>query len=253
VVFKGKIRFDLFSFIEISNQSKLQIGDGMRLRKSRIRLKNGNLFLGVKANIKDSILVIADSNVVLGDSLNIKKSVINLMGRTDFIAGDYLLIDGSRHLQSGFYSTASTIKLGENVNVYAHVNCNKGTLKMGDHVFVNEGTQMRCTNRIEMGSHIFISYDCIIFDTNTHSLNHIHRREEMRIGFPNSTIQNEEMINQIITAPITIHNDVWIGPRAIILKGSVLGNAVIVGAASVVSGIDVPDGKKALGNPAQIR
>lgn len=50
---------------------------------------------------------------------------------------------------------------------------------------------------------------------------------------------------------ITIGNDVWIGTRAVILKGARLGNGAIVGAGAVVD-FEVPDYAVVAGNPAQI-
>lgn len=253
VIVNGKVKFDFFSFIEISAGSKLIIKNGMTLIKSRIRIKNSSLELGDNAAIKKSIFVISNSKGSIGRNMNVSDITVNLMNNSDFKAGDYLLIDGGRHALSGFYSNSSSVSLGDNVNLYAKVICSKGVFKINDNVFINEGTQIRCHHKIEMGSNIFISYECIIFDTNTHSLHHYDRREEIKKGFPNSTFQDDDLITKIKTAPISLSDDVWIGTRAIIFKGTSLGKAVIVGAASVVSGIDVPDEKKVLGNPAQIK
>jgi acetyltransferase-like isoleucine patch superfamily enzyme len=60
-------------------------------------------------------------------------------------------------------------------------------------------------------------------------------------------------INEIKKAPIVIGNDVWIGTRAIIFKGTVIGDRVIVGAASLLSGLEVPEDKKVVGNPGVIK
>ena len=52
-------------------------------------------------------------------------------------------------------------------------------------------------------------------------------------------------------AKVTFGDDVFIGARAIILKGVNIGNGVIIGAGTVVVH-DVPAGAKAVGNPARI-
>ncbi len=51
--------------------------------------------------------------------------------------------------------------------------------------------------------------------------------------------------------PVTIGARVFIGARAIILKGSSIGDDAVVGAGAVVAG-DVPANAIALGNPAQV-
>ena len=55
---------------------------------------------------------------------------------------------------------------------------------------------------------------------------------------------------QLITKPITIGENTFIGARAMILPGVSIGNQVIVGAMSVVSK-DVPDHQIVAGNPAK--
>ena len=55
---------------------------------------------------------------------------------------------------------------------------------------------------------------------------------------------------QLITKPITIGKNAFIGARAMILPGVSIGYRVIVGAMSVVSK-DVPDHQIVAGNPAK--
>ena len=55
---------------------------------------------------------------------------------------------------------------------------------------------------------------------------------------------------QLITNPITIGKNSFIGARAMILPGVCIGDQVIVGAMSVVSK-DVPDHQVVAGNPAK--
>jgi putative colanic acid biosynthesis acetyltransferase WcaF len=55
---------------------------------------------------------------------------------------------------------------------------------------------------------------------------------------------------QLITKPITIGKNAFIGARAMILPGVSIGDRVIVGAMSVVSK-DVPDLQIVAGNPAK--
>ena len=52
-------------------------------------------------------------------------------------------------------------------------------------------------------------------------------------------------------APVTIHDDVFLGARSIVLAGVTIGEHVVVGAGSVVSK-DVPSWCVVAGNPAQI-
>lgn len=51
--------------------------------------------------------------------------------------------------------------------------------------------------------------------------------------------------------PVTIGNDVWIGRRAIIMPGVIIGNGCIIGAGAIVTK-DIPDYCVATGVPARI-
>ena len=55
---------------------------------------------------------------------------------------------------------------------------------------------------------------------------------------------------QLITKPITVGKNAFIGARAMILPGVSIGNQAIVGAMSVVSK-DIPDYQIVAGNPAK--
>jgi maltose O-acetyltransferase len=50
---------------------------------------------------------------------------------------------------------------------------------------------------------------------------------------------------------VTIHDDVWIGARAILLAGVTIGKGAVIGAGAVVPA-DVPAFGVAVGNPARI-
>jgi acetyltransferase-like isoleucine patch superfamily enzyme len=52
-------------------------------------------------------------------------------------------------------------------------------------------------------------------------------------------------------APVLIGDDVWIGLRAIILKGVVIGDAAVIAAGAVVTH-DVPAYSVVAGNPARV-
>lgn len=69
----------------------------------------------------------------------------------------------------------------------------------------------------------------------------IHEPERIG-GYPGSLPQGRDTV---------IGHDVWIGMNAIIMPGSTLGNGVIVGAGSVVSGV-VPDYAIVAGNRAEV-
>jgi acetyltransferase-like isoleucine patch superfamily enzyme len=57
-------------------------------------------------------------------------------------------------------------------------------------------------------------------------------------------------MSSVDMAPITIHDDVWLGFNAIVLKGVTIGRGAIIGAATVITK-DVPEFAIMVGNPAR--
>lgn len=57
--------------------------------------------------------------------------------------------------------------------------------------------------------------------------------------------------NKIITKPVVIGNDVWLGIGAIVLCGVTIGNGAVIGALALVNK-DIPDNAVVAGNPARI-
>ena len=100
------------------------------------------------------------------------------------------------------------------------------------------GTTIYSTKSIKIGKNATIGANCKIIDNDFHPLDPEQRRLNL----------NEEFTAK---APITIGDNCFIGMNSIILKGTTLGNNVVVGAGSVVHG-SFPDNCIIAGNPAKI-
>lgn len=86
-----------------------------------------------------------------------------------------------------------------------------------------------CFESISIGHDVAIGPDVVIRDSDNHSLNGQTR----------------------VTAPVTIADHVWIGQRAMILKGVTIGTDAVVAAGSVVTK-DVPPNTLVAGVPARV-
>jgi acetyltransferase-like isoleucine patch superfamily enzyme len=91
-------------------------------------------------------------------------------------------------------------------------------------------------NSIEIGQQTILGAGAMVLDTDMHA----------QVGDFDWRV--EYVTN---SKPIKIGRGVFIGARAIILKGATIGDRALVGAGAVVSG-DVPAGYLAVGNPARI-
>jgi len=108
-------------------------------------------------------------------------------------------------------------------------------LTIGDD-FGMTGGALVCEERINIGNRVWVGANTVISDTDFHPLDPAQRMSNPSAG---------------ATAPIVIHDDVFIGMQALILKGVTIGTGSVIGAGSVVTR-DIPANVIAAGNPARV-
>ena len=104
-----------------------------------------------------------------------------------------------------------------------------GILNIGSG-YINSNLKLRCSNSIIIGNDCAISHDVTIMDSDFHNIDYANHEK---------------------SAPVNIGNHVWIGSRAMILKGVTIGDGAIIGAGSVVTK-DVPTKSIVAGVPAKV-
>jgi acetyltransferase-like isoleucine patch superfamily enzyme len=102
-------------------------------------------------------------------------------------------------------------------------------LTIGKCSSIGDKTQIHCCEKVSIGDYVLISWGVNILENNYHNT----------------------ADNAIKTAPIVIHDRVWIGCNAIILSGVTIGFGSIIAAGSVVTK-DVPPSSLVGGNPARV-
>ena len=108
-----------------------------------------------------------------------------------------------------------------------------GRLTIGHGTNVNGvGTKILCAQGISIGEHCPLSWDVQLLDSDFHAI----------------TVDGVERPS---AAPIVIGDRVWIGTRAIVLKGVTIGDGAVIAAGAVVTQ-DVPAGAVAGGVPARM-
>lgn len=108
-----------------------------------------------------------------------------------------------------------------------------GTLTVGHATNVNgTGTRILCAQEITIGAYCTFSWDVQVLDNDFHAI----------------TVDGVE---QPSAAPVRIGDRVWLGTRAIVLKGVTIGDGAVVAAGAVVTR-DVPAGAVAAGVPARV-
>ena len=106
-----------------------------------------------------------------------------------------------------------------------------GELQLGKYILISPGTSIRSAKKIVIGNSTMIASDVTITDSDWHD---IYDRTDY-VASPKEVI---------------IQENVWIGEKSLILKGSKIGKNSIIGAGSVVSG-EVPANVVFAGNPAK--
>lgn len=112
------------------------------------------------------------------------------------------------------------------------------TLVIGDETFIGHECSFNLRHGIDIGRQCLLAGGIVIQDNDGHPIDAVARRAG-------------EPAPESAVAAVTIGDGVWIGRRAMILKGVTLGENAIVGAGSVVVH-DVPANTIVAGNPARI-
>lgn len=121
----------------------------------------------------------------------------------------------------------------------------KGKIILGDYTMMGRRAVIQAHDRIEIGRFGYIGPESWIQDSNNHS---IYAKDRMT-----DTLGADRGIDgtNAVTKPIKIGNHVFIGRRAMVLKGVSIGDRSMVAAYAVVTH-DVPPDVIVAGNPAKV-
>lgn len=112
----------------------------------------------------------------------------------------------------------------------------QGKITIGDEVGIS-GATIYARESISIGNHVLVGANTKIFDNDFHPL-----EVEAR---------NANDFSALVTKPVVIEDNVFIGCNCILLKGTHLGEGCVVGAGSVVHG-SFPANCTIAGNPARM-
>jgi acetyltransferase-like isoleucine patch superfamily enzyme len=140
--------------------------------------------------------------------------------------------------------------LGDGVKAYAWTAFNvepSGRVEVGaDSLLV--GALFMCAENISVGEGVIISYNVAIADCDFHPYDPELRKKDAVANAPGGNLSQRP---PLISRPVVIEDDVWVGIGAFVLKGVRVGTGARVGAGAVVTS-DVPPGTVVVGNPARV-
>ncbi|MBX2857530.1 MAG: acyltransferase [Cellvibrionaceae bacterium] len=108
----------------------------------------------------------------------------------------------------------------------------QGQINIGHYCLISPGVTVSSAQSIRIGDNCMLAAQCYLSDSDWHGI--YNRIRPFRCS-----------------APITLHDNVWLGLRSVICKGVIIGENSIIGAGSVVTG-DIPANVIAAGNPARV-
>ena len=101
------------------------------------------------------------------------------------------------------------------------------TLFIGRNCEFGDNTHIVALNRVEIGDNVLIASKVFISDTN-------HGNYDGPSAADPAIPPNER---ELVSTPVKIGNNVWIGENTVILAGSMIGDGCIIGANSVIKGV----------------
>lgn len=180
-----------------------------------------------------------------------------------FLFKRYLSSDASTRFLPGFSISGiavngnKPVSIGPKTLIGAKIVLEKAgaTVKIGNGVYIG-ASSIICANQIVFGNNILVAWGAVFYDHDSHSLDFKLRQkdiEDVYAAFESHSgnflaTKNWDVVN---SKPIVIHDNVWIGMNALILKGVTIGEGAIVAAGSVVTK-DVPPFTVVGGNPAVV-
>lgn len=118
--------------------------------------------------------------------------------------------------------------------VYVKVTDDSAGVSIGAYSFIGRGTELDVAREVRIGDHALLAPRCFVTD-HGHEFRQASRRMD-ELG--------------IVTAPVRIGNDTWLGTGAVVLMGTTIGDGAVIGAGSVVRA-DVPAQEIHAGVPAR--
>jgi acetyltransferase-like isoleucine patch superfamily enzyme len=106
-------------------------------------------------------------------------------------------------------------------------------LYIGDNSYLANGSMVLSQREVRIGRGCSISWHVLIMDSSSYAVGYSDEEPQIRVG------------------PVIIGDHVWIGCRAVILKGVTVGDGAVIANNSVVTR-DVPPGVMVAGNPARV-
>lgn len=210
------------SVIILQKGSRSKINKNVKIRNSKITVTSGSTLEIKNGTVINKTIIYVEGKLTFAPNCIIENGDSPAKATLLIYNGGELQVENNTRLRCKIW-----IRYG-------------GKVKIGQYTNINEGTEIRSDEGISIGDYCMISYNCVIWDTNTHNIYPDEQRRKLTIGyFPKFGHEVEKPR----TARIHIGNDCWIGREAVILKGVTIKNSVVIGYRTMLSKGVIEDNK----------
>ena len=147
-----------------------------------------------------------------------------------------IVIRGKKYIDFG-----TNLTTGRNCRIEVNGEHSGKRLIFGENVNIGDSVSIRCANSINIGDNVLMGSRVLVID-NSHG-EYSGQNQDKPETPPNK--------RTLISKPIIIENNVWIGEQSVIMPGVTIGEGSIIGANSVVLG-NIPRNCIAVGSPAKV-
>jgi acetyltransferase-like isoleucine patch superfamily enzyme len=230
-------------------ESKLIIEDGVELNDCEINLVDSELHIKKGSQLENVKLEMVASSCKLFEKVSMLRFNISIH-QGQLSVGDCTEVKRDEPFRSTISIDNGKLSFGNNNVIQCDFSIRfGGYCTIGKYNCINEGSEVRCDDSVIIGDYNMISYNCNLWDTNTHCIySSQERRHIAEKFFPNMGAEVEAPK----TLPMQIGNDCWIGKNVSILKGTVIEDEVIIGVGSIVSNQKIEKQKIAVPSKAII-
>lgn len=228
------------SIVIVEKGSSLNIGKNCKIQTSKIIVKGNNqVTISENCIIKKSTLAFYSANGFNESFIgsNTKFEDVNLNCYGSFRCGEFNIFKQTSKTPMLTTFNGSLVVGHHNRFMNRFWIRFNAKIEIGNYNNINEGSWLRSDELIKIGDFNQISYNVMIWDTNTHNIYSPDKRRELTIKYyPFFGYETEKPI----TKPVTIASDCWIAQNAVIFKGTTLNDEVNVGYGTFIFNKNIP-------------
>lgn len=232
------------SIVIVDRSSKFTVGKHCKIARSKIVVKNGNsVAISDYCRIDNCVISSIELNnwgrcaMTVGHNTEMKNVTMLVSGNV-FIGAHNEINNVDEYLPLTMW-VGGELSIGDHNRISSKIWIRfGGQLMIGNYNCVNERSEIRADESVYIGSYNMISYDCCIWDTNTHCMYPKEERRAMTED-PNLYIGYEK--EKPVTRPVVIGDDNWIGRYCTIMKGCEIGNECVLAFHTLLINQKLPD------------